>query len=114
MRKVLTTQSTVTCGHVAGSVQTASTAKLKIDGNPVLLQASVLGRTVASCGIPQVQGNKLCTTVLSVTNAPPPKLTVGGAPVLLDTITGTTDGAIGATPQTLLAATANQAKLVTT
>ena len=114
MRRVLTTLSTVTCGHPAGSVRTASTAKLKVAGNPVLLESSVAGMAVASCGIPLVQGNKPCTTVLSVVDAPPPRLTVGGLPVLADAITGTTDGLIGGAPQSALAATASQTKLTTT
>ena len=52
MRKVLTTQSTVTCGtdsrRRTGAVQAASTAKLKVDGNPVLLGPAWPARTVTS------------------------------------------------------------------
>jgi hypothetical protein len=40
------------------------------------------------------------------------KLTVGGAPVLLDSLTGSTNGMVAkVTPQTLLSATAGQSKL---
>ena len=104
MRKALTAQSDVTCGHrllpaKPGAVQAASAAKLKVNGSPVLLESSVLGRPISNCA-----------TVPS----PPPKLTVSGAAVLLDSITGTTSGQVGGvTPQPRLAATANQSKLTT-
>jgi hypothetical protein len=117
MRQVLTTQSTVRCGHIPptpGTVTTTSVAKLKVNGSPVLLESSVVGQGVVLCGTPQVQGNKICTKVMSVANIPPPKLAVAGAPVLVDSIKGTTDGQVGGTPQATLAATANQSKLGTT
>ena len=120
MRKVLTTQSTVTCGHrlppaKPGAVQVVSTAKLRLNRNPVLLGPSVVGMSVSLCATLPSQGNAPCTSVISVTNTPPPKLKVNGAPVLVESITGTTAGQVGGvTPQSELAATANQSKLVTT
>jgi hypothetical protein len=126
MRKVLTTQSTVTCGHrlppKTGTVQIASTAKLKVNGEPVLLRASVVGKNIPDCGIPVPpqgpQGNVICTKVLSVANAPQPKLKVNGDPVLVEPITGSTSGTVvndpeQPSPQKKLAATANQSKLLT-
>src|SRR5258708_394033 len=127
MRKVLTTQSTVTCGHrlllKTGTVQIASTAKLKVSGEAVLLRASVVGKSIPDCGSPVPpkgpQGNIMCTTVLTVANAPQPKLKVNGDPVLVERITGSTSGTVvndpeQPTPQKKLAATANQSKLLTT
>lgn len=119
MRKVLTTQSTLSCGHAAppalpGAVATASAAKLKVAGSPVLLTSSVAGKDVIGCATPQVQGNKLCTKVISAASTPPAKLAVAGEPVLVEPITGTTDGQVaGVTPQPALNATANQPKLTT-
>jgi|SRR6478609_11846352 len=119
MRKALTAQSDVTCGHrllpaKPGAVQAASAAKLKVNGSPVLLESSVLGRPISNCATVPSQGNAPCATVASVVNTPPPKLTVSGAAVLLDSITGTTSGQVGGvTPQPRLAATANQSKLTT-
>lgn len=119
MRKVLSTQSEVTCGHrllpaKPGAVQVAGTAKLKVNGNPVLLAPGVLGRPISGCATVPSQGNAPCTAVVSVINTPPPKLTVNGAAVLLDTVTGSTSGQVGGvTPQGRLAATANQSKLTT-
>lgn len=114
MPAVLTMSSTVTCGHATGQVTATSEAKLKVLGAAVLLESSVAGKPVAGCGTPVSQGNKPCTSVVSVVNAPPPKLKVNGLPVLTASITGTTDGQVATvTPQLLLAATANQSKLST-
>jgi hypothetical protein len=120
MQKVLTTQSTVTCGHQLppakpGKVQVASTAKLRVNGNPVLLESGVVGKPVSGCATPTSQGNVPCTAVKSVSTVPPPKLTVNGDPVLVEGITGETFGQVATiTPQSLLSATANQSKLSTT
>jgi hypothetical protein len=119
MRKVLTVGSTVTCGHVVppllGVVAVASTAKLRVNGSSVLLESSVVGKSVVGCGTPPVQGNTVCLEVKNVTNTPPFKLRVNGIPVLFDTITGATNGEVAGTPQRLLAVTAaNQQKLVAT
>jgi hypothetical protein len=119
MRKVLTTQSTVTCGHIPptpGTVQTESSAKLKVDGHPVLLESSVVGKRVVGCGtVPPPASNARCAKVNTVENTPPPKLTVDGSSVLVDTIKGATEGQVGGVkPQRLLSATANQSKLLTT
>jgi hypothetical protein len=119
MRKVLTTQSTVTCGHL-GTVQTVSTAKLKVGGNPVLLESSVKDESILGCTTtPPPPTNAKCLTVMSVSNTPPPKLKVNGDPVLVEPITGSTSGTVAndpeqPTPQKKLAATANQSKLLTT
>jgi hypothetical protein len=107
--------STVSCGHPTGLVTTASEAKLKVLGAPVLLESSVAGKPVAGCLTPVSQGNKPCTTAKSVLNTPPAKLRVAGAPVLTEAVTGETDGQVGGVaPQPLLSATANQTKLLTT
>jgi hypothetical protein len=112
MPNVLTTQSAVTCAH-NGTVQVASTAKLKVGGNPVLLMSSVVEQQISNCpSKPPPPANVTCTHVLTVTNIPAPKLTVHGDAVLVDTITGTTDGNLSGVPNRL-GATANQSKLLT-
>jgi flagellar hook protein FlgE len=52
-----------------------------------------------------------CTLVNGVTAGLATKLRVGTSPVVLATLQGGTNGTIGGTPQTLLAAVANQDKL---
>jgi hypothetical protein len=117
---VLTTTSTVGCGHLppppgSGVVQVQSTAKLRVAGAPVLLLGSIANKPLVplTCGIVVSQTNVKCTKVAAVTAGTATKLTVGGQPVVLDTtLKGSTDGTLGGvTPQLLLAAVANQTKL---
>ena len=120
MPNVLTTSSTVGCGHLppppgSGVVQVQSTAKLRVAGAPVLLVDSIANKpvTTGTCGIVVSQTNVKCTKVAAVTAGAATKLTVGKNPVVLDTtLKGSTDGTLaGVTPQLLLAAVANQTKL---
>ena len=92
MSKALTTGSDVQCGH-KGAVQVSSSAKLTIGGNAVLLTSGVMGSSVANCGTPISSTTAPCSTVLSVLpTSLAQKLTVGGLPVVLDTLSGLTDG----------------------
>ncbi len=119
MPGVLTTGSNVSCGH-GGTVGTSSSAKLKVSGNAVLLKTGIAMKSVSSCQTPpasDVSGPTAmkCTTVTSVDSGEATKLTAGGAPVVLETLTGQTDGMVGkVTPQLLLSATAGQSKLKAT
>lgn len=117
MPTVLTMASIVTCGHPPGAVDTKSDTKLQVDGQPVLLEASIAGRPLkpGTCGTP-VTGplpSAKCLKVATVAaTSLATKLHVGGKPVVVDTLQGTTDGTVAGTPQTLLAVTsANQSKL---
>jgi hypothetical protein len=117
MPNVLTTASTVSCGHPPGAVQVSSTVKLAVDGAPVLLETSVDNQTVTagSCGIVPNNTSTKCMKVTGITAGKATKLTVGGQPVLLQGLAGQTDGKLGGvTPQLLLNATANQTKLSST
>jgi hypothetical protein len=117
MPKVLTTASTVLCSIGApsahgGTVKTASTARLRVAGSPVLTAAGVAAALVdaaSPCTTPPTPGgNKPCTKVTTVNPASVAvKLKVGGVGVLLDTLKGATDGV----PPGSLASTANQTKL---
>lgn len=116
MPNVLTTQSTVACGH-GGTAAVVSSAKLAVNGMPVLLEAGVAGATIGACGTtPAADASgptaAPCSAVSTVDSGRAAKLTVDGAPVLLDSLTGSTNGMVAKlTPQTLLTATAGQQKL---
>jgi hypothetical protein len=116
MPHVLTTGSNVTCGH-SGTVSTASTAKLKVNGQPVLLKEGIQGRSVAGCTTPpasDISGPtaKPCTLVSTVSAGAATKLKVSGQSVMLQTLAGATDGMVAKeTPQKLLSADAGQVKL---
>ena len=113
MPGVLTTTSTVLCGpdvppNHGGKVAIASTAKLKVNDNPVLLNSSIAGKSVGGCKTPTSNSTKPCTSVASVSSGEANKLKAGGNPVMLDTtLSGKTDGA----PLGPLFASAGQSKL---
>ena len=109
----------MTCGHSPGKVTTTGSPKMQVSGQPVLLKLGIMGKTVGGCSTPpaaDVSGPtaKPCLTVTTVSAGEATKLTIGGQPVMLDTLAGQTDGMVGkVTPQQLLSATAIQTKLTT-
>ncbi len=119
MAGVLTTSSKVICGH-GGTVSTSSSAKLKVSGNPVLLKTGIAQQAISGCTTtvkppPPGPVSKPCISVTSVDSGEATKLKAGGNPVILDLLTGQTDGTIvNVTPQKLLSATAGQSKLKAT
>lgn len=133
MPSVLTTASTVLCGLEVtgppplhgGKVASVSSAKLRVNSNPVLLKSSIDGKTIVGCKTPPASDAsgptaKPCSAVSSVPPGPgvtageATKLKTGGEWVMLDTLAGITDGMVGkVTPQTLLFAIADQNKLMT-
>jgi hypothetical protein len=107
MANVLTTGSVITCLHT-GTATLTSGAKLKVGGNPVLLETQATKFLIAKCT--QVGTNLTpCTKIATVkSGSVSVKLKVGGVAVLLDSLGGTTNGNPGKT----FSATANQSKLV--
>jgi hypothetical protein len=116
MPGVLTKGSNVTCGH-GGTVVTSSPAKLKVNGQAVLLKDGIASKPVSGCTTPPASDPSgptaiPCATVTSVDLGEATKLKVDGSAVMLETLAGKTDGMVAKmTPQTLLSATAGQNKL---
>ncbi|MEU6885637.1 hypothetical protein ABZ918_10565 [Streptomyces viridosporus] len=126
MGNVLTTASTVPCGHpppppppvpggppppplpVPGTFEVRSTAKLTVGGNPVLVEASIHDATISTCPN-TVSPAKPCTKVVAVTGGQSVKLRTDGAPVMLDHLAFTTD--CSPPLPTRPTPTANQSKL---
>lgn len=102
--------STVKCGHDPGKVVTSPSPKLKVSGQPVLVKLGILLKPVGGCSTALTASTKPCSSVLSVITGEALKLKVGGMPVMLDTISGTTDGL----PPGTVPATAGQTKLKAT
>lgn len=126
MPKVLTVEpgSVVNCGHPPGKVKTESLAKLVVNGSRVLLESSIDGKSVVGCGIQPASdpggpvavkctnASAIPATLPAITAGRATKLTVGGSPVILETLKGMTNGMQARiTPQRLLSATASQDKL---
>lgn len=117
MAGVLTMGSKVTCEH-EGAVGVSSTEKLKVSNYPVLVKASIAGKSIAAnCTTTDAlddqgkQKDKKCTSVSSVLTGEATKLKVNNQPVMLDTLSGTTDGIVNYKPQPSLKATVGQTKL---
>jgi len=106
---VLTTASTVQCAHGGTVALKASQTRLTVDGNPALGPLDLVGAPIASCSVPATPGSAPCLTVASVVAGPAATLLVAGAPVLLDTATGLTNGI--PQPATWRVIRAGQAKL---
>jgi hypothetical protein len=118
MAFVLTSASSLTCGHQVppklGKVIVTGIAKLRVRGAPALRASDLASATIGDCGTVIVTSEILCTKVESVTAGAATKLRAGGEPVLLDTLKGVTNGVVGATPQAFLAGTAGHTKLQAT
>ncbi len=112
--KALTMASTVACKH-GGAVSKSSDAKLTVDRKPVLLSSSIDGKTITGCAVTDDPNTSTlqCKKVVSVTGGAAAKLRVGGDAVMLDSLTGTTNGTPPQPPGTQPLATADavQAKL---
>jgi len=111
MPSVLTMGSTILCGLAApklhgGSVTKIGTPKLIVAGKQVVLLTGLSSVKVCTTAPPPAS-QKPCTSVTSITKGQSTKLFVGGVSVLLDTLSGVTDGV----PPGPLWVTANQAKL---
>jgi hypothetical protein len=112
MSSPLTVSSDVECNH-KGTVAITSTTKLTVGGNAVLISTGVVVQTINGCKTPTASNppTKPCMTVMSILPvSQATKLTAGGAPVILDTLAGTTDGICVPPPAKLIAA-AGQNKL---
>jgi hypothetical protein len=93
MSYVLIVNSQVVCPHAPGKAAVSSSTKLTVDGVKVLVLAGVQGVNIGGCSQP-TDTSKSTQTCLHVTTATGTanKLTAGGQPVVLDTLSGFTDG----------------------
>lgn len=91
MANILTTDSTISCGH-GGTVSTTSTAKLKIGDKPVLIKGNI-GPKVSDCTLKDntSTGTLQCQSA-TITDGEASKLLAGGLSVMLDTLGVTTTG----------------------
>ncbi|MFJ3902875.1 hypothetical protein [Streptomyces sp. NPDC090025] len=119
MEQVLTTGSTIGCGHPpqVPTMSPASDAKLKVGGQPVLRAADLTAASALISGcVPPSGGSPPPKPCQHVTRVAPKgeaaKLRAGGAPVLLGSLAGDTDGSVeGVTPQQKLFGKAAQTRL---
>lgn len=104
----------VVCGH-GGTVKAQSASRLTVQSAEVLLMPSgpVAIDSVNKCLTPSSNTTKPCMNA-TVSTTQTTKLTVGGKPLLMMPVSGSSDGMVGGTtPQLLVTAVANQTKLTT-
>lgn len=101
-QRVLTTNSTIVCGHPAPPAQVgaplvltpAAQDVLTIEGNPVLLDSLANAAFGGGCGQVNTNNGEIpCTLVVSQDGQPSTVLKVNGKPVLLHTTSGKSNGA---------------------
>jgi hypothetical protein len=109
MPKVLTTGSSVICGHGA-TASLSSSAKLTVQGEAVLLENEYSSWTfqVGCAQTDSSKSQKPCAIITEISGGQSSKLTVNGISVLIDTLSGLSDGNPGKTD---VSATASQDKL---
>jgi hypothetical protein len=120
MPNVLTEAAKVDCGH-GGSVAIKKDPQVKLTvlGSPVLTEPALTNQLVSTCGTeitgPPPPGTPVsikCIHCSHVDSKKSAKLTVHGSALLLDPLTGQTDGTVAnVKPQELLNATGVQTKL---
>jgi hypothetical protein len=91
MPKVLTKAAKVKCVHSGDVKVTASTSRLMVDGDAVLVVGDLDGAQISGCKQPSSSSTSKCQTTISVLTPPSTLLTVDGKAVLLDTAAGATD-----------------------
>jgi hypothetical protein len=90
MPKVLSATATVKCVHPGDVELVASTSRLTVDGDAVLVAGDLDGATISGCKLPASTSTSPCATTVATTTPPSTLLTVDGTPVLLETAAGTT------------------------
>lgn len=87
----VTVDALMQCAHLGKVGLVASQSWVTIDGRPVLVQADPEGRPIVGC--PNIGPTiKPCTTTLKVQAGYSSWIRVDGQPVVLDVVTGLTDG----------------------
>lgn len=114
MPAVLTEASTVKCAHQGLVSVQASQSKVTVEGAAVLVVGDLMGKAISGCATitnpatPALQ----CATVATEVPGMAARFTIGGVPVLLETVAGTTSGTISGVVQAWFVANAGQGKLV--
>ncbi|MFP2934312.1 hypothetical protein ACLESO_56175 [Pyxidicoccus sp. 3LG] len=90
--RVLTVDALVVCAHELGKVGLVNSQSwVTVEGRPVLVRADPEGRPIAGC--PNIGPTiKPCTSTLAVQQGYSTLVTIDGKPVVLDSLSGLTDG----------------------
>jgi len=115
MSLVLTEKSSLVCANQGAVQLTATQSKLTVAGTKVLVTGDLASAPISRCltVTNAVTGTKQCMMIVLAQAGVSAKLKVAGKGVLLDTISGTTDGVVPPLPgiQTWSVQSAGQSKL---
>jgi hypothetical protein len=93
MPPVVTTGATILCMHGGQVTLLPKQTQVTIAGNPVLREGDLSGAPIIGCLQPPSPGTKPCTMVVStLPGSASLRVMAAGAPVLLATLSGITDG----------------------
>jgi hypothetical protein len=97
MSLVLTEKSSLACANQGAVQLTATQSKLTVAGAKVLVTGDLASAPISHClTVTDNTGNKQCTMIATTVGGVSAKLKVAGKGVLLDSISGTTDGTVPA------------------
>ncbi len=115
MSLVLTEKSSIVCANQGAVQLTATQSKLSVAGAKVLVTGDLASAPISHCTTVTntMTGTKQCMMIVSAVGGVSAKLKVAGKGVLLDTLSGTTDGLVPPLPgiQTWSVQSAGQSKL---
>jgi hypothetical protein len=93
MPAIVTSNATIMCPHGGRVVLTPRQSQVLVEGGAALCEGDLIGAPIIGCAQPASPGSKPCTAVVStLPGSSSPRITAGGRPVYLDTLTGMTDG----------------------
>jgi hypothetical protein len=93
MPPVLTDQAVIMCAHGGRVLTIPRQMQVTIQGGAVLCVPDLLGAPIAGCAQPPTGATKPCTTVVATfPGSWSNKVTVGGRPAYVATLSGVTDG----------------------
>ena len=93
MPPIVTSNAAIMCIHGGQVTLIPRQAEVTIDGGAVLSEPDLVGAPIIGCAQPPSPGSKPCTLVVStLPGSTSLKVTVGGRPAYVATLTGLTDG----------------------
>jgi hypothetical protein len=93
MPPLVTTAATIMCIHGGQVMLTPRQTTVLAGGSPVLREGDLSGAPIVGCLQPPSPGTKPCTMVIStLPGSASTHVMAAGAPVLLQTLSGITDG----------------------
>ncbi len=93
MPQIVTANAVISCQHQGMVTLTPGQTQVVIEGGEVLCEPDLVGAPIIGCTQPASPSSKPCLQVVStVPGSTSTKVSVGGRPVYLSTLSGMTDG----------------------